>query len=100
MQLPVYAMVFIAQKAGACPHIPVEVEVNGEVEPEPTGIVGIAGPATEVANNGKPAKKKGGRPKGSKNKKKGGRPRGRPRSSTKRAKPTSRSSTKKTSATC
>lgn len=33
MQMPAYVMVFIAQKAGACPHIPVSVEVDGEVEP-------------------------------------------------------------------
>lgn len=35
MLLPAYAYVFIVQKAGACPHIPVEVEVNGEIEPNP-----------------------------------------------------------------
>lgn len=34
MQMPGYVMMFIAQKAGACPHIPVTVEVNGDVEAE------------------------------------------------------------------
>ena len=37
MPMPAYVMMFIAQRAGACPHIPVSVDVNGEVEPsDPT----------------------------------------------------------------
>ena len=34
MPMPAYVMMLIAQRAGACPHIPVSVDVNGDVEPD------------------------------------------------------------------
>lgn len=75
MQLPAYVLVMIAQRAGACPHVPVQIEVDGEVEPD-----ALAEARVEPcgSGNGKP-KNKGGRPVGSKNKKKGGWPKGKPR---------------------